>query len=312
MSVICLAILCQNSIHIAFLLSFSLVSLWIQIHSSMGYRGFCLYLVLLALSLEPQNLKSEELTCNPTDLRALASFSNCLESAIAGWNSTVSPDCCTWSGIICDNSTVSGRRVVGLELGSKRLTGKICESLAGLNQLRVLNLSHNFLWDSLPAELFSLQNIEIIDLSNNDFLGSINNKGMRTISTRIEVINFSNNHFSGQVPKDLANCTFLNHLSSGGNSLLGSSPEIFFQLKNHSELNLQGNWISGPLSNGIGNLSNLVKLDISSNLFSGVLPNIFGSLARLEHFSATSNSFTGHLPNLLVNSPSLKMSDDFS
>ena len=109
----------------------------------MGFRGFCLYLVLLALSLEPQNLKSEELTCNPTDLRALAGFSNCLESAIARWNSTVSPDCCTWSGITCDNSTVSGRRVVGLELGSKRLTGKICESLAGLNQLRVLNLSHN-------------------------------------------------------------------------------------------------------------------------------------------------------------------------
>ncbi|KAL4614873.1 hypothetical protein ACB092_07G084000 [Castanea dentata] len=237
----------------------------------MGYRGFCLYLVLLALSLKPENLKSEELTCNPNDMRALAGFSNCLESAIAGWNGTVSPDCCTWTGITCDNSTVSGRRVVGLELGSKRLTGKICESLAGLNQLRVLNLSHNFLWGTLPAELFRLQNIEIIDLSNNDFLGSINNKGMCTISTRIQVLNFSNNHFSGQVPKDLANCTFLNHLSFDGNSLSGSLPETLFQLKNL------------------------------------ILPDIFGSLARLEHFSAMSNSFTGLLPNSLVNSPSLQM-----
>ena len=111
--------LCQNSLRIAFLLPFSLVSLWIQIHTRMGYRFFCLFLVLLALSLEPQNLKSWELTCNPNDLRALAGFSNCLESAIAGWNRTVSPDCCTWTGITCDNSTFSGRRVVGLELGSK-------------------------------------------------------------------------------------------------------------------------------------------------------------------------------------------------
>ncbi|XP_065623937.1 leucine-rich repeat receptor protein kinase EMS1-like [Quercus suber] len=153
------------------------------------------------------------------------------------------------TGVTCDNSTGFDRRVVGLELGSKRLSGKICGSLAGLNQLRVLNFSHNFLKGSLPDELFSLPNIEIIDISNNAFVGSINNKDENILSE----------------------------------SLL----ESFFQLKNLSELNLQGNSISGSLSNRIGNLSNLVKLDISSNLFSGVLPDIFTRLARLKQFSAS-------------------------
>ena len=83
-------------------------------------------------------------------------------------------------------------------------------------------------------------------------------------------------------------------------SRVSSSYKIF------SELNFQGNCLSGSLSNGIGNLSNLVKLDISSNLFSGVLPGIFMRVARLEQFSDTSNLFTGHLPTSLVNSPSLK------
>ena len=77
------------------------------------------------------------------------------------------------------------------------LSGKICGSLAGLNQLRVLNFSHDFLQGSLLDELFSLPNIKIIDISNNAFVGSINNKGMCTISTRIQVLNFSNNQFSG-------------------------------------------------------------------------------------------------------------------
>ena len=128
----------------------------------------------LSLSFELPNLNSETLTCNPDDLRALTGFSNCLESTIPewNWNSSDSPGCCAWTGVTCDNSTGSDRRVVGLELGSKRLVGKICKSLADLNQLRILNFSHNFLEGSLPDDLFNLQNIEIIDIGNNAFVGS--------------------------------------------------------------------------------------------------------------------------------------------
>jgi len=275
----------------------------------MAFRGFCLFfLAVLALSFEPWLLKSEKLTCNSVDLGALIGFYNCVDSEIfgSGWNKTASPDCCSWTGVICDSSTVSGTRVVGLELGSKRLTGKICGSLAELYHLRVLNLSDNYLSGSLPAELFKLQNLEVIDVSNNDFTGSIN-RGMCRTSTGIRVLNFYNNHFSGEVPKDLANCTSLHYLSFAKNSLSGSLPESVFQLQNIRQLYLQDNWISGLLNNGFGNLSNLVKLDISSNMFSGDLPDIFGSLTRLERFSANTNLFTGRLPTSLVNSPSLQM-----
>ncbi|KAM4098316.1 hypothetical protein ACJW30_07G068200 [Castanea mollissima] len=268
----------------------------------MFFRRIRLFFVLMALSLELPNLNSETLTCNPDDLRALNGFSNRLESTSTEWNTTDSPGCCTWTGVTCDNSTGFDKRVVGLELGSKRLVGKICGSLAGLNQLRALNFSHNFLQGSLPDELFSLPNIDIIDISNNDFVGSINNKGMCTIFTRIQVLNFSNNQFYGEVPKGLENCASLQHLSFDENSLLGSLPESLFQLQNLSELNLQGN------------LSNLVKLDISSNLFFGVnSPSL--QLLNLDNNSLNgpinlnclgSNLFHGLIPNSLFSCRGLK------
>jgi Leucine-rich repeat (LRR) protein len=194
----------------------------------MGIRGFCLFFVVLALGFEPWHLKSESLTCNSNDLRALTGFYNCVDSEIAGkWNKTASSDCCSWSGVICDSSNVSGTRVVGLELGNQRLTGKICESLAELHHLRVLNLSSNYLTGPLPAELFQLHKLEVIDVSNNDLTGSIN-IGMCRTSKGIRVLKVSNNHFSGEVPKDLANCTSLHHLSFDKNNLSGSLPVGIF------------------------------------------------------------------------------------
>ncbi|KAG6652036.1 hypothetical protein CIPAW_06G155500 [Carya illinoinensis] len=211
----------------------------------MGFRRFFLSFLLSAYFLfDVSTSSSSSLACNSNDLKALTGLSNCLGSLIAGWNSVASPDCCNWTGVTCDSSIVSGRRVVGLELGSRKLKGKICESLADLDQ---------------------------------------------------------------GIPKDLANCTSLHHLSFHGNYLSGSLPDGVFQLQNLRELHIQDNRFSGPLKNGIANLSNLVKLDISSNLFSVILPDAFGSLTRLEQFSASSNLFIGRLPRSVVNSPSLQM-----
>ncbi|KAK6241312.1 hypothetical protein SCA6_006701 [Theobroma cacao] len=232
----------------------------------MSSANLCLLLILLVFSFHSWILRSQELTCNLNDLIALNGFSSCLESDIVGWSNSTS-DCCTWTGVTCDNSTALSKRVVSLELGSNKLSGKICDSLAGLHQLRILNLSHNLLRGSLPTKLFHMQNLEVLDLSDNDFVG--------------------------RIPAE-------SHLSS-----IRSLQKGIFQLQHLSVLHLHNNSFSGPLSDGIGNLSNLVELDISSNSFTGVLPDVFGKLQKLEQFSASSNKFTGILPISMVNSPSL-------
>lgn len=239
-------------------------------------------------------------------------------------------NCCTWTGVTCDNSTALSTRVISLELGSKRLTGTLCDSLAGLNQLRILNLSHNFLHGSLPTNLFRLQKLEVLDLSNNNlvgripeeihlpsiwyvnisknsFFGLMDNNLCKT-SPHIQYLDLSVNSFFGEVPPALGNCNSLQYLILNGNNFR-ILPEGIFQLQNLRVLHLQNNSLSGPLSHGIGHLTNLVELDISSNSFTGVFPDVFWSFAKLLQFSASSNNFTGYLPTSLLNSPSLTKLD---
>ncbi|KAJ8774930.1 hypothetical protein K2173_019934 [Erythroxylum novogranatense] len=266
------------------------------------------------------------MACNSNDLTALNGFSNCLTSKIDGWERT--KNCCTWHGVTCDNSsTVSSKRVVSLDLGNKKISGRICEPIGGLDQLRTLNLSHNFLYGNPPPNLFRLQNLEVLDLSSNNLVGpvleGIDLPSIRyfNISTNyfngsadaalcenspnIRVLNLGNNRFSGGISSNFGSCTSLLQLFLNGNNLSGSFPEILLQLKLLNQLHLQENWFSGPVSVGIKNLSNLVELDLSTNLISGELPDAFENLGKLEHFSASSNNLSGNLPKSLVNSPSL-------
>ncbi|CAJ1790135.1 unnamed protein product [Sphenostylis stenocarpa] len=178
--------------------------------------------------------------------------------------------------------------------------------LAGLDELRILNLSHNFFTGSLPDNLFHLQNLEVMDFSNNHLQGSINTVVCSTF-TQLRIFKLSHNSFSGKVPGNLGKCSSLQHLSIDGNDLSGTLPESIFQVQNLSVLHLQANKLFGPLSKGLGKLSNLVEFDISNNGFSGTLPNVFGSLTRLQIFYADSNRFSGQLPASLENSASLEM-----
>ncbi|MBA0649268.1 hypothetical protein Goklo_016844, partial [Gossypium klotzschianum] len=71
---------------------------------------------------------SQEPACHMNDLTALKGFAKFLKPDIGGWNWS-SCNCCSFTGITCDNSSDIYGRLVGLELGNKRLTGTICESL---------------------------------------------------------------------------------------------------------------------------------------------------------------------------------------
>ncbi|KAJ8775248.1 hypothetical protein K2173_020252 [Erythroxylum novogranatense] len=267
------------------------------------------------------------MACNYNDLTALNGFSKCLTSKIDGWEST--EDCCTWNGVACDNSsTASSKRVVSVDLGNKKIAGRICESIGGLDRLRTLNLSHNSLHGNPPPNLFRLQNLEVLDLSSNNLVGPVLEEGIDLPSIRyfdistnyfngsadaalcenspnVQVLNLGNNRFSGGVSTNFGSCTSLLQLFLNGNNLSGSFPEILLQLKLLNQLHLQENWFSGPVSVGIKDLSNLVDLDLSDNLFSGGLPDAFENLGKLELFSASSNNLSGNMPKSLVNSPSL-------
>ncbi|CAK9166746.1 unnamed protein product [Ilex paraguariensis] len=293
---------------------------------------FWVLFIVLGFSLQAQVLSSQNLTCNLNDLKALRDFMNSVESPIVGWDTnSSSSNCCNWVGITCNSSSALGlndpidsSRVVRVEIGRRRLMGKLSESLGNLDQLRSLNLSHNFLHGSLPSLLLHLSNLEVLDLSNNDFSGlfpmSINLPSIQFIdisensfeglvpvgicnnSTRLTVLDMAVNNFSGNFPAGIGNCSSLEHLCLGSNFLTGGLPEDLFQLPRLTLLTLPDNRFSGQLSSSIGNLSDLVRLDLSLNRFSGNIPDVFHGFRNLKYCAIQSNNFSGRIPFSLSNS----------
>ncbi|XP_016492237.1 phytosulfokine receptor 1-like [Nicotiana tabacum] len=287
--------------------------------------GIIFFFLGLSLQVQSQN---PNFICNPNDFKALKDFVNSLETVVDFWDIRNSTNCCKWVGITCNSSSSSNiGRVVKLELGKRRLNGKLSESLGNLDQLRTLNLTHNFLKGSVPFKLLHLPNLEVLDLSNNDLCGvfpdSINLPSLKSFnisdnsfqgsvplgicknSTRVSVIKMGFNHFIGSLPTGIQSCGSLEHLCLGSNLLSGSLPVELFKLSRLTVLSLQENRFDGQLSSLIGNLSNLVHLDICSNGFSGNIPDVFHSLRNLTYFSAHSNRFFGKIPTSLANSGSI-------
>ncbi|KAE8667692.1 Phytosulfokine receptor 1 [Hibiscus syriacus] len=283
--------------------------------------------VILGFLLQAQVLVSQNLTCNFKDLTALQYFMGNLTTKLEGWTMDSSTDCCGWEGITCEPQ--SAGRVIKLELQKKRLSGKLSDALAGLDQLKILNLSRNLLKDSLPLSLFRMPNLEQLDLSNNDFSGpipeSINLPSIRSFdissnyfngslpshicvnSSRIRFLDMAVNYFSGDILPGLGKCSFLEELNLGTNHLTGGITEDIFQLQDLKLLGLQYNNLGWKLSPGIANLSNLVRLDISSNNFSGEIPDVFGQMKSFQFLVAHSNRFSGRIPSSVSNSPTISL-----
>ncbi|XP_021811392.1 phytosulfokine receptor 1 [Prunus avium] len=303
----------------------------------MGAQDFWVVIIVVGFCFQAQVSSSQNLTCNPNDLKALEDFMKGIETVIEGWGNNLSSNCCEWAGITCNSSSSLGLndssidtyRVVKLELPKKRLAGNLSESLGMLDQLRTLNLSHNFLKHSLPIPLFHLPNLELLDLSSNDFSGPIpadidlpsiqfleisqnflNGSLPPSIcnnSTQLRALKLAVNYFTGDLPPGLGNCSSLEDLCLGMNTFTGGVPEGIFRLQKLTRLNIQDNKLSGQLSKEIGNLINLVRLDISTNGFSGTIPDVFDSLGRLQYFVAHSNNFSGRIPLSLASSPTLSL-----
>ncbi|KAK3025799.1 hypothetical protein RJ639_041472 [Escallonia herrerae] len=301
----------------------------------MGLLELWVILIVVGLVSHARVINSQNLTCNFNDSRALEAFMTSLESPIDGWQfNSSSSNCCNWVEITCTssldlahNDSIDSGRVTKLELGGKRLTGKLSDSLGSLEQLKTLNLSHNYLRGSVPMSLFNLPNLEALDLSYNNFSGSVPTSinlpsieyidisensfrgsipaGICHNSTRIRSLLLAINYFSGNLPPEVGNCSSLEHLCLASNNLAGAIPEDLFRLQKLVQLTLQDNSFSGQLSSTIGNLSNLVRLDVSLNEFSGFIPDVFRRFKSLEYFAAHSNSFIGGLPISLSNSQTI-------
>ncbi|KAI3802630.1 hypothetical protein L1987_30770 [Smallanthus sonchifolius] len=173
-----------------------------------------------------------------------------------------------------------------LSLEFCRMGGRLfANEVPNLPYLEVLLLRGNYLNGTLLMEAFaSFHRLEVLDLSVNNFVGSITSQ-IKSLSS-IKVISFAYNNLNGSLP----------HYGRFSKTKMYTLFVTLwlFELKNLRELDLSSNNFVGNLPKCFNMQSSLKFLDVSSNQFTGVLPpSLIANLTSLEYVDFSHNKFEG-------------------
>ncbi|XP_076944382.1 receptor-like protein EIX2 [Bidens hawaiensis] len=304
--------------------------LWFLLISSLCSICFC-------------NQNSDPVLCIPTERLALIYLKNNLTNHAYRLSSWVGEDCCTWSGVVCDNFTghvheihLRGPDLInGLydtideieETRKQRLGGTISPSVIKLLQLRHLDLSCNdFGNGSIPAFTGSFQNLIHLNLSCSHFSGEVPHQLGNLSTLRVLDLHDCPNYINGYIfpppnleglhSKSLAwlkNLKGLLYLDMGRTDLTYAS-DWFPVVNNLTSLEELHFSLCGlnllPSNPTAGSFTSLIALDLSYNCFdSMLLPGWIFSLHNLAFLDLRFCGFSGVIPGThggFHNMPSLR------
>ncbi|KAF2323211.1 hypothetical protein GH714_034184 [Hevea brasiliensis] len=185
------------------------------------------------------------------------------------------------------------KRLEELDISGNLFNSSILSSLGALKSLKTLIVSDMFdtIVDAVPIqELNNLKNLEILDISDNRFNGSLSLEGFE----RLEDLDISYNWFNKSILSSLGARTSLRTLKIGWNHMEGSFPiQGLCKFPSLVELSLGGNRFSGPLPECIGNLTKLQVLDLAFNQLSGNFQSVVSKLTSLKYLLLSGNEFEG-------------------
>ncbi|KAF4400553.1 hypothetical protein G4B88_023346 [Cannabis sativa] len=198
-----------------------------------------------------------------------------------------------------------------LDLSGNGFYGPIPERISGLWDLKHLNLSANkfkavesvgFAFEPVMGSIGDLvqelRNLEYVDLSVNEFFGSISLplENISSLANTVHHLNLSHNKLNGGFFKGDAIALFRNLevLDLGYNQINGELPS-FGSLPSLRVLRLGNNQLFGSIPEELFETSiPIVELDLSNNGFTGSLVGINSTSLQLLNLS--SNSLSGALP----------------
>ncbi|KAL4611755.1 hypothetical protein ACB092_08G148400 [Castanea dentata] len=243
-------------------------------------------------------------------------------------------DCCTWDGVVCDNST---RHVIALDLSCSWLNGSIPSNISEFDCILTylipvfLVKSHMkspsclrlFLLIFLTTgtfemNVFRLPCIQTLDLRNNYFLeGSLPKSNLSSSSLKFLSLYMTNS--SGELPDSIGSLKsleylYLNHCNFTGaipTSLGNLTQMIYLDLLYNNFNDLHHNQLVGPLPNHVSGLNLLIDLSLSSNFLNGTLSSWLFNLTSLVKLTLDQNQFIGEIGEFkLVNLTTLDLSSN--
>ncbi|KAL6328772.1 hypothetical protein AAG906_003789 [Vitis piasezkii] len=219
------------------------------------------------------------------------------DPGLSSWNVSTLSSVCWWRGIQCAHG-----RVVGLDLTDMNLCGSVSPDISRLDQLSNISISGNNFTG--PIEIENLSSLRWLNISNNQFSGSLN----WSFSTMedLEVLDAYNNNFTALLPQAVLSLKKLRYLDLGGNFFYGKIPKIYGGLAALEYLSLAGNDLRGKIPIELGNLTSLKEIYLGYyNSFTDGIPSEFGKLINLVHMDLSSCELDGHIPEELGNLKSL-------
>ncbi|KHN08297.1 Putative inactive receptor kinase [Glycine soja] len=119
--------------------------------------------------------------------------------------------------------------------------------------------------------------------------------------SQVIALHLTRTGLSGPIPPNtLSRLLALETVSLASNSITGSFPTGFSQLKNLTYLYLQSNNFSGPLPSDFSVWKNLSIANLSNNSFNGSIPFSLSNLTHLTSLVLVNNSLSGEVPDLNI------------
>ncbi len=182
-------------------------------------------------------------------------------------------------------------RVVGLRLEGIGLIGQIPDEIGLLDELRVLDLSNNGIFGDFPSSFGNLRKLQTLDLSKNS--GVSNFPSNLSNFSNLEYFDISSNRMSAEVPQALGTLTKLKFLNLSSNGLYGSIPSNFNNLTKLEYLNIENN-------NGINNLPFLIGASELKELRVANCNLYFGHLEPYTNLFPNNTAGTRYAPQAFI------------
>jgi Leucine-rich repeat (LRR) protein len=240
-----------------------------------------------------------------------------------------SGDHCLWPFVSCDSKS----RVTSLnisfsrsELGlaedicadpRRRLSGTLNSAFGDLSELTALSLPCHGFYGEIPVEIWNLEKLVAIDLSENLLNGTL----PAVFPPNLQVLNLAGNSIEGEIPASMAACSGMHTLDLSRNRFYGKIPANLGNCTELRVLLLSSNSLDGSIPLEFGRLANLQVLDVSRNSLSGFMPAQLGSCLELSVLIISNpfdpavktdandefNTFEGSIPENITMLPKLRV-----
>ncbi|OMO60085.1 hypothetical protein CCACVL1_24409 [Corchorus capsularis] len=168
-------------------------------------------------------------------------------------------------------------------------------------QLHYLNVSFNSFNGKVPPSMGRMNQLVILDMSNNEFVGEIPSNG----SCSLEYLRLSGNKLRGDVLPRNSSLPNLKWLYLENNDLSGTFPGSLSKSSDLQMVNMQHNGLSGELSSGLPALPRLKALLLGGNRFEGFIPPQLCQMRDLHILDLSRNNLSGGIPTCIDNITSL-------